>query len=106
MYQNKGFFEKLLDISFSSFIAPQVVGALYVIGLFFAVLAALGVIFQGLAEGGPGGGLIALAVSIIGLLFYAIISRVSLESLVAAIRTAENTRILAEDVLARKTPGP
>lgn len=105
MYQNKGFFEKLLDISFSSFVAPQVVGALYVVGLVIAVLTALGVILGGFLDGGLLGGIIALIVSVVGLLIYAVVSRVSLESLVAAIRTAENTRILAEEAIARRTSG-
>ena len=105
MYQNKGFFEKLFDISFSSFIAPQVVGVLYVVGLIGAVFFALNVIYQALRFGGPTGGFISLIGCIIGLFVYAIVSRVSLESLVAVIRTAENTRILAEEAIARRTPG-
>ncbi len=99
MNQNKGFFEKLFDLSFSSFVAPQIVGALYVLGLIGGILFALNVVNTAFRWGGFLTGLGTLVASMFSLLIYAIFLRVSLESFVAIIRTAENTRILAENVL-------
>lgn len=98
MNQNKGFFERLFDLSFSSFIAPQIVGILYVLGLGAAVLAGLAATLSSFTYD-PVRGFGTLVGWIIGLFIYAIFLRVSLESFVAIIRTAENTRILAENVL-------
>ena len=98
MNQNKGFFAKLFDFSFSSFIAPQVVGVLYVLSLVAATLLALVNVFYTFqydfveAVG-------TLMISVLCLLIYAIFLRVFLESFIAIIRTADNTRILAENVL-------
>lgn len=40
-----------------------------------------------------------LIASLVGLLVYSIVLRVSLESFIAIIRTAGNTRVLAENIL-------
>ena len=101
--QNKGFFEKLFDFSFSSFVAPQVVGVLYILGLVVAALVTLGTIFSSLTvlRFNFLVGIGSLIASVLGLFAYAIGLRVFLESIIAQIRTAESTRILAEDVLNR-----
>jgi len=101
----KSFFEKLFDLSFSSFITPQIVGVLYVIGLIAGSLIALQSVYAGFRFGGLFGGLGAAVIAIIGLFIYAIVSRISLEGFVAVIRTAENTRILAEEALSRSANG-
>ncbi len=98
MNQNKGFFAKLFDFSFSSFIAPQIVGILYVLGLISGVLFALSAVFAAL-DFGFAEGLGTLVAAVLGLLIYTIFLRISLESFIALIRTAESTRILAENVL-------
>jgi len=105
VHSQKSFFEKLFDISFSSFITPQIVGVLYVIGLIAGVLIALRAMYVGFRFGGLFGGLEAAIIAIILLFIYAIVSRISLEGFVAVIRTAENTRILAEEVLSRSANG-
>jgi glucose uptake protein GlcU len=97
--QNKGFFGKLFDFSFSSFIAPQIVGILYVLALISGVLFALSSVFAAFQYGGFTRGLGTLVISTFGFLVYTILIRVSLESFIALIRTAESTRILAENVL-------
>lgn len=110
MNSNKGFFGKLFDFSFSSFIIPQIVGVLYVLGiiavtlfiLFWAVFAA----FALLARGEFVGGLVTLISAAIGWLAGIVGLRVSLESFIAMVRTAENTRILAEDVISRSPRQP
>lgn len=98
MNQNRGFFAKLFDFSFSSFIAPQVVGVLYALGLIAGVLVALFSVLTVLRQSFAAG-LGTLAASLFGLLIYAVFLRISLESFIALIRTAESTRILAENVL-------
>ncbi|MGB3788246.1 MAG: DUF4282 domain-containing protein [Phormidesmis sp.] len=103
MQTNKNFFEKLFDLSFSSFVAPQIVGVLYVLGLIGGSLFILRLVFAAFELAGFATGVGTLVFGLIGLLIYAIFLRVSLESFVAIIRTAENTRILAEDVLNRTT---
>ncbi|MGI8935201.1 DUF4282 domain-containing protein [Leptolyngbya sp. BC1307] len=98
MNQRRGFFAKLFDFSFSTFVAPQVVGVLYILGLIGAVLFALIAVVNGF-QFSPIEGVITLIASLVGLLVYSIVLRVSLESFIAIIRTAENTRVLAENVL-------
>jgi uncharacterized membrane protein len=100
--QNKSFFAKLFDFSFSSFIAPQIVGILYGLGMIGGVLFALTTVFAVMRYDFVEG-LGTLIVSILGLLIYTIFLRISLESFIALIRTAESTRILAENVLNNTT---
>lgn len=102
MQTNRGFFEKLFDLSFSSFIAPQIVGVLYILGLIIGALVVLRFSFAVFAFGGLVEGAGTFVFGLIGLLIYAIFLRVSLESFVAIIRTAESTRILAEEVLSQR----
>lgn len=103
MQTNKGFFEKLFDPSFSSFIAPQIVGILYILGLISGSLFMLWTVLTTFRFVGFLNGVGTLVFSLIGLLIYAIFLRVSLESFVAIIRTAENTHVLAEKVLSKQT---
>lgn len=105
MNQNRGFFQKLFDLSFSSFITPQIVGILYVLGLILAALFSLRTVVDAFGQDGFVEGVGTMTASALGLLVYAVFLRVSLEGFIAVVRTAENTRILAEDVLARKVNG-
>ena len=98
MHHNKGFFEKLFDFSFSSFIAPQIVGVLYGVGLLGGALSALSYVLRSFSASFANG-LFSMIAAAVGLLIYTIILRVSLESFIALIRTADSTRILAENVL-------
>jgi hypothetical protein len=96
--QNKGFFAKLYDFSFSSFIAPQIVGVLYMIILGLLVVSALFIALAAMTESFLGG-LGVLVVAPLVIVLYSILLRLGLESFIAVVRTAENTRILAENVL-------
>lgn len=98
MNQNKGFFGKLFDFSFSSFVAPQIVGVLYALGLIGAALFVMSTVFT-VMQYDFMAGLGTLVMALFGLLIYTIFLRTSLESFMAIIRTAESTRILAENVL-------
>ncbi|MGD1863421.1 MAG: DUF4282 domain-containing protein [Phormidesmis sp.] len=99
---NKGFFEKLFDLSFSSFVTPQIVGVLYILGLVSGVLFSLNTI-RFAFRWGFASGVGTLVIALLSLLIYAIFLRVSLEGFVAIIRTAENTKILAEEAISRQT---
>jgi hypothetical protein len=96
MAQQKDFFARLFDFSFSEFIAIRIVGIIYAV---IVVLLTLGGLFGiiGAFSNGFGSGLIALIVAPLVVLLYIILVRVGLESLVASIRTSENTRIIAEN---------
>lgn len=90
-----GFFSGLFDFSFSHFIAPKIAGILYFLAIAVAALIALGVIIAGFNNGFLAG-LGSIIVSPIVFLIYVVFSRVALESLVVAFKTAENTRKTAE----------
>lgn len=105
MNSQKSFFEKLLDLSFSSFITPQIAGAVYALGLIIASLVALSTALSGFLGSNIFGILFSIVMAAMGLLAFAIVSRISLEGFVAVIRTAENTRILAEEVISRGANG-
>lgn len=97
MAPRRGFFAKLFDLSFSEFIAVQIAGVLYGIGIVFIGLICIAAIFAGLSQGiGPGVG--ALIIMPIAFLLYVIFFRIALESFIAAIRTAENTSRIAGSI--------
>lgn len=97
MASRRGFFAKLFDLSFSEFIATQIAGVLYGIGIVFIGLGCLGLIVAGLSQG-IGAGLGALIIMPIAFLLYVIFLRIALESFIAAIRTAENTGRIAGSI--------
>ena len=86
----KNFFNILFDFSFSSFIATRVVGLIYGLAIFFIGILMLFIIGAGFNNGffsGLGSLILAPIIGLIYLLFV----RVGLESLIAGIKTAENT---------------
>ncbi|KAI9130668.1 DUF4282 domain-containing protein [Acaryochloris sp. CCMEE 5410] len=97
MASRKGFFAKLFDLSFSEFIAIQIAGVLYGIGILFIGLTALGILFAGLSQGAlPAIG--ALIIAPLAFVLYVIFFRIVLESFIASIRTAENTSRIANSI--------
>lgn len=97
MASRRGFFAKLFDLSFSEFIAVQIAGVLYGIGILLIGLACVSGILISLTRGvGPGLG--ALIVMPLFFLLYVIFFRIALESFIAAIKTAENTRQIANSI--------
>jgi uncharacterized membrane protein len=95
MAPRRGFFAKLFDLSFSEFIAVQIAGVLYGVGIVIIGLGCLAAIFAGLSRG-VGPGLVTLVIVPVLFLLYVIFFRIALESFIAAIRTAENTSRIAE----------
>jgi hypothetical protein len=96
MSRPRGFLASLFDFSFSEFIALRLVGVLYGIAIFLAALGALGLLAAGF-RGGLGSGLLALAFTPLLFLFYVILARIILESLIVTFRTAENTGRTADN---------
>lgn len=95
MAQHRGFFNKLFDFSFSEFVAIQIVGILFGIGVVFAGIAALAILVGGFTRGFIPG-VIGLILSPLIFLLYVIFVRIGLEAFIASIRTAENTKRIAE----------
>lgn len=97
----KGFWEVLFEPSFSHFVTPRVVGIIYFILVGVLGLVTLSAVFGTLANLSTmgGSGFLVIILSPIGFLFYVILLRVMLESMVANIRSTEYLRILAEDKL-------
>ncbi|HEX5479711.1 MAG TPA: DUF4282 domain-containing protein [Dehalococcoidia bacterium] len=92
----RGFFGKLFDFSFSSFVTPSIIQLVYGIFLVIAGIGALVVIVAGLAES-PALGLLLLIISPVIFLFYAIIARIYLEIVIVLFRVAESTTQIARN---------
>ena len=91
----KNFFASLFDFSFSSFIAPKIIGILYAIACVLTILGTLGVAFSGFTQGFTQG-LITLIVGPIVGFIYILFIRIGLEALISSLKTAENTSIMAQ----------
>ncbi len=102
MSQLQTFLSDLFDISFSKFIAPRIVGLLYLVGILFAGLFSLTFIFGSIGAIFTGGqstflGILGLLLSPLMFLLYVTFVRVGLEGMVVGFRTAENTARTAEN---------
>jgi uncharacterized membrane protein len=95
MLQRKSFFESLVDFSFANFIATRLVGIIYGISIVCIALAVLGIALGSFSQGFFTG-LGALIISPLVGFLYLLIIRIALESMVAGIRTAENTSEIKE----------
>lgn len=96
--QAKGFFSRLFDLSFETFITTSIIKVLYIIFIVVAGLGALGYIGLGFSIN-AGAGVIFLILSPIFFLLYVIMARVWLEIVIVLFRindqtaeTARNTR--------------
>ncbi|MGB3757175.1 MAG: DUF4282 domain-containing protein [Rivularia sp. (in: cyanobacteria)] len=103
MSNSKSFISDLFDFSFSKFLAPKIVGFLYILGVFFSGLGMLAFIFGSLSQG-IGSGIVALIVAPLGFLLYVIFIRISLEGMIIGFRTAENTGRTAENTKYLRQP--
>jgi hypothetical protein len=84
-----GAFSALFDFDFNTFATPAVVKILYVVGMVLLGLLYIGLLISGFAQG-VGVGLVTLVVGAIGLLFYLIFFRVTLEFFYAVVRMSED----------------
>ncbi|WP_209323338.1 DUF4282 domain-containing protein [Brevibacterium renqingii] len=110
----KGFFKSLFDIRFDSFIAVKWAGFIYIIAIIVAALSYLGTIVAGISAGiaagsaasyftdGPSFNVLPLILSILfGWIIpalWVIGVRLVLELIVSNIKTAENTKRIADSV--------
>lgn len=85
------FMARLLDLSFTTFITPLIIRAIYIIGLVIASLIALFAVFIALFEEGIGAFIWALIFAPVWLLAVAIGLRVVLEVSIAILRIAQAT---------------
>ena len=98
-----GFLQALFDTSFSDFVAIKFAKVVYMIGIGLCLLMWLGgglVRLIGAATSGVGGGafiapIVMLLLGWIPALIYIIMMRIGLEFIVASVRTAQNTSIMA-----------
>ncbi|MGC2940807.1 DUF4282 domain-containing protein [Brevibacterium sp. FAM 24638] len=112
--QRAGFFKSLFDIRFDSFIAVKWAGFIYIIAIVVAALSYLGTIIAGISAGvaagsaaayftdGPSFNVLPLILSIVfGWIIpalWVIGVRLVLELIVSNIKTAENTKRIADSV--------
>jgi hypothetical protein len=87
--QSRGAFGALFDFEFNTFATPSVVKILYVVGMVLLGLVYVGVLIAGFTQG-IGIGLLALIGGGIGVLFYLILFRVTLEFYYAVVRMSED----------------
>ncbi len=95
-----GFFSGLFDFSFSTFITPRIVSILYLLAIIGAGIGALFILIGGFSQGFMTG-IGALILAPLVFFLYVLFSRVGLEALIVAFKTAENTRKTAENTLPR-----
>lgn len=95
----KGFFARLFDFSFKEFITLQIVKYLYIIGLVFAGISALGIAGTGVSDLRYDfmEGLVKILLSPVAFVLMSIFIRLVLEALVATFRIAENTTKIVEN---------
>lgn len=97
MAPRRGFFAKLFDLSFSEFIAVQIAGILYGMGIVLIGLFCVAIVFGALNQG-VGPGLVGLIVAPIIFFLNVIFFRITIEAFISSIRTAENTYRIAESL--------
>lgn len=87
--EGKGFFERLLDFSFQSYISQKYAKFLYGIHLLLGLVVSIWYVFNGF-QVSTSQGLLTLLFALVGYFLWVLYVRVALEFLVAMFRTAEN----------------
>jgi hypothetical protein len=82
-------FSALFDFEFNTFATPAVVKILYIVGMVLLGLIYVGALIGGFTQG-VGIGLVVLVVGAVGVLFYLILFRVTLEFFYALVRMSED----------------
>lgn len=86
-----GFMKSLFDVSFTRFVSPSVVKIVYILIMVLVAIAYIVMVFAGFQSNAGLGLLMLVVVGPLVALIYLALARVGLESLIASIRTAENT---------------
>ena len=89
MADQKGFFERLLDFSFQSFISEKYAKFLYGLHLLLGLIVATWFVFNGF-QTSTSQGLLTLLLALVGYFLWIVYVRVGLEFLVAMFRTADH----------------
>ncbi|MGP9527495.1 DUF4282 domain-containing protein [Arthrobacter sp. S41] len=92
----------LFDFSFKKFVTPSIVKFVYILIMVLLVIAYLGMVISAFTESTMLGLLVLIIIGPLFVLIYLVLIRAGLESLIASIRTAENTSELVR--LAGGTP--
>lgn len=83
--------KELFDLSFTRFVAPSVARIVYIVQIVVVALSYLIGVIAAFSEGIGLGLFVLVIVGPLLAVFYLVLARVGLESLIATIRTAENT---------------
>lgn len=94
--QDKGFFAKIFDLTFSEFVTVKIIKVLFIIGIILATLGALGFLISSFASGKFFAIIMGLILSPIIWIVYVIMIRVWLEIIIVIFRIAENTTELVQ----------
>lgn len=87
--EDRGFFERLLDFSFQSYITQRYAKLLYGIHLLLGLIVGTWFVFNGF-QTSTSQGLLTLLLALVGYFLWIVYVRVALEFLVVMFRTAEN----------------
>ena len=92
----RGFFGKLFDFSFETFITPSIIKVLFILILVVIGIGALGFVIAAFSQSAVLG-LVVLIIGVpIGGFLYILFARVWLEIVVVLFRIEENTALMAE----------
>lgn len=92
--EQKGFFGRLFDTSFSEYITPSIIKVIFIIGVLLAGIAAILLLFGGVRGGGMGA-VLSLVIAPIAFVLYVIGVRISCELIIIMFRICDNTSKLA-----------
>jgi hypothetical protein len=95
----------LFDLTFRRFVAPSIVKLVYIIAMIFGVILYIYWVKQAFDDSAGLGVLMLLIVGPIAFLLYLLFIRLSLEAVIAQIRTAENTRDMLSVMQGNNPPG-
>jgi hypothetical protein len=91
----KGFFQSLLDVSFTHFVTTKIIKVLYVLAMVVILLAGLMYLIAGLTTGGVIA-LVSIVLVPIVTLISVVYARVILEFVVVVFRISEHTAVMAQ----------
>lgn len=103
MASRKTFIESLFDFSFNNFVAIRIIGILYIVSIALISLGSIAGILGVLASGNISAIFATLIFVPLAWFCYVILIRIALESLVASIKTSENTAQMLE-IMRKQNP--
>ncbi len=98
--EQKGFFGKLFDLSFSEFITISIIKVLYVIAIIGSAIGAVVLLIGGFTKG-VGAAIVGIILAPLVFLLYVLMARVWMELIIVLFKIADNTGKMA----GQKLPG-